>query len=129
MAEVRYLVNDVDAAMKFYVDLLGFTLKRRMGPPFAMVSRGDLTLWLSGPGSSASRPMPDGRQPEPGGWNRLQFLFEGHHREQALASRKLDQQINVAFGRILAASQGAEEADTANIVPAADLDQPIQVKR
>jgi Glyoxalase/Bleomycin resistance protein/Dioxygenase superfamily len=50
---------------------LGFTLEQRMGPAFAIVSRGDLTLWLSGPQSSAARPMPDGRQPEAGGWNRL----------------------------------------------------------
>ena len=71
MAQVRYLVSDVDAAVQFYVDLLGFAVKQRMGPPFAMVSRGDLTLWLSGPRSSAARPMPDGRQPAPGGWNRL----------------------------------------------------------
>ncbi len=76
IAEVRYLVNDVDAAVKFYVDHLGFTLKRRMGPPFAMVSRGDLTLWLSGPGSSAARPMIDGRQPAPGGWNRFVVQVE-----------------------------------------------------
>ena len=61
----------MDAAVQFYVDLLGFTLKQRQGPPFAMVSLGDLTVWLSGPRSSAARPMPDGRQPMPGGWNRL----------------------------------------------------------
>jgi catechol 2,3-dioxygenase-like lactoylglutathione lyase family enzyme len=71
VAQIRYLVRDVDAAVQFYVDLLGFTLKQQMGPPFAMVSRGDLTLWLTGPRSSAGRPMPDGRQPMPGGWNRL----------------------------------------------------------
>lgn len=71
MAIVRYIVDDVDAAVAFYADELGFVLERRMGPAFAMVSRGDLTLWLSGPQSSAARPMPDGRQPEPGGWNRL----------------------------------------------------------
>jgi catechol 2,3-dioxygenase-like lactoylglutathione lyase family enzyme len=71
MAIVRYLVDDVDAAIGFYTDHLGFGLERRMGPPFAIVSRGDLLLWLSGPQSSAARSMPDGRQPEPGGWNRL----------------------------------------------------------
>jgi catechol 2,3-dioxygenase-like lactoylglutathione lyase family enzyme len=71
MATIRYLVHDVDAALDFYVGKLGFTLTQRWGPPFAMVSRGDLTLWLSGPGTSASRPMPDGAQPVPGGWNRL----------------------------------------------------------
>jgi len=71
MATVRYLVRSVDAAVSFYTAHLGFELERRMGPPFAMVRRGDLRLWLSGPESSASRPMPDGRLPEPGGWNRL----------------------------------------------------------
>jgi catechol 2,3-dioxygenase-like lactoylglutathione lyase family enzyme len=71
MPIVRYLVRNVDAAVSFYTAHLGFELERRMGPPFAIVRRGDLRLWLSGPESSASRPMPDGRLPEPGGWNRL----------------------------------------------------------
>lgn len=71
MANVRYLVNDVDAALDFYVGRLGFEFEQRWGPPFAMVRRGDLTLWLSGPGTSAARPMADGAQPVPGGWNRL----------------------------------------------------------
>jgi catechol 2,3-dioxygenase-like lactoylglutathione lyase family enzyme len=70
MATVRYLVHDVDATLPFYA-ALGFTLAQRMGPPFAIVARGDLTLWLSGPGTSASRPLPGGAQPAPGGWNRL----------------------------------------------------------
>jgi catechol 2,3-dioxygenase-like lactoylglutathione lyase family enzyme len=76
MAVVRYLVDDVDRAVAFYIDHLGFTLERRMGPPFAIVSRGDVSLWLSGPQSSAARPMPDGRQPEPGGWNRLVIVVD-----------------------------------------------------
>jgi len=71
MPTVRYLVRNVDAAVSFYTAHLGFELERRMGPPFAIVTRGDLRLWLSGPESSAARPMPDGRRPEPGGWNRL----------------------------------------------------------
>jgi catechol 2,3-dioxygenase-like lactoylglutathione lyase family enzyme len=71
MAVVRYLVDDVDAAVAFYTDNLGFTLQQQMGPAFAIVSRDDLSLWLSGPQSSAARAMPDGRRPEPGGWNRL----------------------------------------------------------
>ena len=70
MATVRYLVHDVDAVLPFY-DALGFTLADRWGPPFAIVERGDLQLWLSGPGTSASKPMPDGATPEPGGWNRI----------------------------------------------------------
>lgn len=71
MANVRYLVADVDAAIRFYVDVLEFELVERWGPPFAMVRRGDLTLWLSGPGSSAARALVDGSKPSPGGWNRL----------------------------------------------------------
>jgi catechol 2,3-dioxygenase-like lactoylglutathione lyase family enzyme len=71
MAVVRYLVDDVDAAIAFYTGHLGFALEQQMGPAFALVSRRDLTLWLSGPKSSAARPMPDGTHPVPGGWNRL----------------------------------------------------------
>lgn len=70
MATVRYLVNDVDASLPFYA-ALGFTEKEHWGPPFVMLTLGDLTLWLSGPGSSASRPLSDGSKPAPGGWNRL----------------------------------------------------------
>jgi catechol 2,3-dioxygenase-like lactoylglutathione lyase family enzyme len=71
VAIVRYLVKDVDRAIAFYTQYLGFKLGRQMGPAFADVSRDELTVWLSGPQSSAARPMPDGRHPEPGGWNRL----------------------------------------------------------
>ena len=70
MATVRYMVRDVDAALPFY-EALGFTLADRWGPPFAIVERGDLEIWLSGPGTSAAKPMPDGAKPEPGGWNRI----------------------------------------------------------
>ena len=71
MAVVRYLVADVDAAIAFYTGTLGFELIEKWGPPFAMVKRGDLTLWLSAPGSSAARALADGSRPVPGGWNRL----------------------------------------------------------
>ena len=71
MAVIRYLVNDVEVAVTFYVDVLGFELVEKWGPPFAMIKQGDLTLWLSGPGSSASRALADGSTPMPGGWNRL----------------------------------------------------------
>ena len=74
MATVRYLVIDVDRSVTFYVGLLGFEVVEQMGAAFARVRRDDLTLWLAGPQSSAARPMPDGRQPEPGGWNR--FVIE-----------------------------------------------------
>jgi catechol 2,3-dioxygenase-like lactoylglutathione lyase family enzyme len=71
MAVIRYLVNEVDVALEFYINVLGFELVEKWGPPFAMVKRGDLTLWLSGPGSSAARPLADGSKPVPGSWNRL----------------------------------------------------------
>jgi predicted enzyme related to lactoylglutathione lyase len=71
MATMRYLVNDVARAVAFYRDLLEFDLEEEMLPAFARVRRGDLDLWLAGPASSAARPMPDGRQPVPGGWSRL----------------------------------------------------------
>ena len=71
MAAVRYLVDDVDACVAFYTELLDFDLKEHMGAPFALLGYGDLDLWLSGPRSSAAKPMPDGRQPVAGGWNRL----------------------------------------------------------
>jgi catechol 2,3-dioxygenase-like lactoylglutathione lyase family enzyme len=70
-AVVRYIVDDVAKAVAFYTAHLDFNLERQMGPAFAIVSRNGLVLWLAGPQSSAARPMPDGRQPEPGGWNRL----------------------------------------------------------
>jgi len=70
MATVRYLVKDVDASLPFY-RALGFRLTDRWGPPFAIVKRKGLSLWLSGPGTSASRKLKDGSVPKPGGWNRL----------------------------------------------------------
>lgn len=75
MATIRYFVTDVDQAIDFYTRHLGFTLAQRRGP-IAFVTRGDLTLWLSSPETSAARPMPDGRKPEPGGWNRLVIEVE-----------------------------------------------------
>jgi glyoxylase I family protein len=71
IAAVRYQIKDVGRAIKFYTEVLGFKLERQAGAAFAMVSRGPLQLVLSGPGSSGARPLPDGRQQEPGGWNRI----------------------------------------------------------
>jgi catechol 2,3-dioxygenase-like lactoylglutathione lyase family enzyme len=71
---VRYMVDDVEAAVAFYTTHLGFTLLSKVAPAFADVTRGDLRLLLSGATSSAGRPMPDGRRPGPGGWNRIQLV-------------------------------------------------------
>ncbi len=70
MASFRYIVSDVDAAVAFYRDLLGMELVEQYGPAMAILRNDDLDLWVAGPMASASKPMPDGAQPEPGGWNR-----------------------------------------------------------
>jgi catechol 2,3-dioxygenase-like lactoylglutathione lyase family enzyme len=70
MASVRYLVRDVDQAITFYTRL-GFIVRQQFGPAMAILGHEDLTLWLAGPRASAARAMPDGRLPEPGGWNRF----------------------------------------------------------
>ena len=73
---VRYMVDDVDSAVDFYTSHFGFNVQSNHAPAFADVVRGNLRLLLSGPTSSAGRPMPDGRQPRPGGWNRIHFVVE-----------------------------------------------------
>lgn len=71
MAQIRYIVHDVAEAVAFYQTHLGFTIAQQFGPAMAIMKRDDLTLWLAGPSASASRPMPDGTVPSPGGWNRF----------------------------------------------------------
>jgi catechol 2,3-dioxygenase-like lactoylglutathione lyase family enzyme len=73
---VRYMVDDVDAAVDFYTGVFGFTVNSNFAPAFADVVRGSLRLLLSGPTSSAGRAMPDGRKPSPGGWNRIHFIVD-----------------------------------------------------
>ncbi len=73
---VRYMVDDIEAAVAFYTTHLGFTLLSKTAPAFADVERDGLRLLLSGPTSSAGRPMPDGRRPGPGGWNRIHLIVE-----------------------------------------------------
>lgn len=73
---IRYMVDDVDAAVAFYTTHLGFKLISKTLPAFADVALGDLRLLLSGPTSSAGRPMPDGRRPTPGGWNRIHLIVD-----------------------------------------------------
>jgi catechol 2,3-dioxygenase-like lactoylglutathione lyase family enzyme len=71
---VRYMVDDVEESIGFYTRLLGFELLTSAAPAFADVKRGNLRLLLSGPKSSAGRPMPDGVKPSPGGWNRIHLI-------------------------------------------------------
>jgi len=74
MVNVRYMVDDVDLAIEFYTEHLGFEVRSSAAPAFADVTRGNLRLLLSGPASSAGRPMPDGTRPGPGGWNRIHLI-------------------------------------------------------
>jgi len=80
---VRYMVDDVAAAIAFYTSHLGFMLLTDQGPAFADVQLGDLRLLLAGPQSSAARPMPDGRKPAPGGWNRIHLIVDDIEAEVA----------------------------------------------
>lgn len=80
---VRYIVHDVEAAIAFYRDRLGFDVEMHPAPGFAMLSRDDLRLLLNTPrgGGGAGVPMPDGREPEPGGWNRIQIVVDDIERD------------------------------------------------
>ena len=83
MVNVRYMVDDVDASIEFYTKHLGFELRMSAAPAFADVTRGHLRLLLSGPASSAGRPMPDGTKPGPGGWNRMHLVVDDIEAEVA----------------------------------------------
>jgi catechol 2,3-dioxygenase-like lactoylglutathione lyase family enzyme len=76
LVSVRYMVDDVDEAIDFYTKQFAVELGQDASPAFAEVIRGNLRLLLAGPKSSAGRPMPDGRQPVPGGWNRIHFVVD-----------------------------------------------------
>lgn len=76
LVNVRYMVTDVQESIDFYTQHLGFQLRSSAAPAFADVVRGRLRLALAGPESSAGRPMPDGRRPGPGGWDRIHFVVE-----------------------------------------------------
>ncbi len=84
---VRYMVDDVEAAVAWYTQHLGFELLSNHAPAFADVSRGGLRLLLSGPTSSAGRPMPDGEKPVPGGWNRIHLIVDDLSAEVARLRR------------------------------------------
>jgi len=83
MVSVRYMVDDVEAAVAFYTKLLDFKVLTSFPPAFADVARGNLRLLLSGPTSSAGRPMPDGVKPAPGGWNRIHLIVDDIEAEVA----------------------------------------------
>ncbi|HYZ97643.1 MAG TPA: VOC family protein [Acidimicrobiales bacterium] len=76
MVNVRYMVDDVEESIDFYTKHLGFEVRTSFVPAFADVTRGNLRLLLSGPASSAGRPMPDGAKPGPGGWNRIHLIVD-----------------------------------------------------
>ena len=86
MAQVRYIVHDVSAAVAFYTTHLGFAVVQQFGPAMAILKKDDLTLWVAGPAASASKPMPDGTVPSPGGWNR--FVLEVPDLAALVASMK-----------------------------------------
>jgi catechol 2,3-dioxygenase-like lactoylglutathione lyase family enzyme len=93
LVKVRYMVDDVPAAIDFYTTHLGFTLRHSAAPAITVVTRGNLALLLSGPASSAGQPMPDGAKPEPGGWNRIHLIVNdiaaevARHRQAGLSFR------------------------------------------
>ena len=76
MAKVRSIVDDADEAAAFYVPKLGFALEQNYAPAMAILVHGDLTQWVAGPTASASRPMPDGAEPGPGGWCRFALTVD-----------------------------------------------------
>src|SRR5690606_40610188 len=88
IVNVRYMVDDVETAVDFYTRHFGFALKTNAAPAFADVVRGHLRLLISGPTSSAGRPMPDGRTPQPGGWNRIHFVVRSEEHTSELQSRE-----------------------------------------
>ncbi len=98
---VRYITDDVDAAVAFYVERLGFNVERRPAPGFAMLSRGGLRLLLNQPGAGgAGQPMPDGRRPEPGGWNRIQIeVSDLEHEVAALRAAGASFRGEIVTGR------------------------------
>jgi len=103
---VRYLVDDVEEVCAFYVEHLGFTeLGDWAGAPFRMLGRGELILWVSGPGSSAGRPMPDGSRPGPGGWNR--FVIEVDDIEAEVARLR---EAGVPFRSDIVVGPGGKQA-------------------
>lgn len=127
LVNVRYMVSDVPQSVDWYVGHLGFQPVGPHSPAFAAVERGPLRLLLSGAMSSAGRPMPDGRRPEPGGWNRLQLVFEDLAAEvERLRARGVAFRNDILTGP--GGSQILAEDPSGNVVelfqPAAFFSQP-----
>ncbi len=104
MVAVRYIVHNVDSAVAFYRDHFGFKLEQQFGAAMAIMEHEELRLWLAGPGASASRPMPDGRKPEPGGWNR--FVIELDDLEGKIAELR---QVGVKFRNDIVVGPGGKQ--------------------
>ncbi len=104
MIRFRYIVNDVDESVEFYTANLGFALKQQFGPAVALLERDGITLIVSGPIASASRPMPDGTIPEPGGWARFQIVVDDIEVEIARLKEN-----GVQFKNALFESQGRKQ--------------------
>lgn len=104
MVAVRYIVQNVDSAVAFYRDRLGFKLEQQFGAAMAIMEQDELRLWLAGPGASASRPMPDGRKPEAGGWNR--FVLELDDLESKVAELR---QAGVKFRNEILVGPGGKQ--------------------
>jgi catechol 2,3-dioxygenase-like lactoylglutathione lyase family enzyme len=98
---VRYITEAVDTAVDFYAVRLGFDVEMRPGPGFAVLARGDLRLLLNAPGQGgAGKPMPDGRRPQPGGWNRIQIEVSNLEREvEALREAGASFRNDIVTGR------------------------------
>src|SRR5512144_2336839 len=102
---VRYIVADVDAAVAFYTQMLGFDVDMRPAPGFARLSRGDLDMLLNRPGAGgAGQAMPDGRAPAPGGWNRIQLEVE----DLAATVARL-QEAGVPFRNTIVVGNGGQQ--------------------
>jgi catechol 2,3-dioxygenase-like lactoylglutathione lyase family enzyme len=102
---VRYIVNDVDEAIRFYTSALGFSVDMHPAPGFAQISRGDLRLLLNRLGAGgAGQKMPDGREPAPGGWNRIQIQVEDLEAEVARLKRE-----GARFRNEIVAGQGGKQ--------------------